>query len=71
LNYRLTQKGMDLAPVLLELLLWGARHERTGTPRAVISGLQKHRAELLSEVRQRWRKRDPTPLQVRGEWVWP
>ncbi len=23
-NYRLTQKGIDLAPVLLELLIWGA-----------------------------------------------
>src|SRR3954447_2689478 len=26
-NYRLTQKGIDLAPVLLDLLIWGARHE--------------------------------------------
>ena len=29
-NYRLTEKGIDLAPVLLELLVWGARHEQTG-----------------------------------------
>src|SRR5579863_2838876 len=29
LNYRLTEKGIDLAPVLLELLIWGGRHERT------------------------------------------
>jgi DNA-binding HxlR family transcriptional regulator len=27
INYRLTQKGIDLAPVLLDLLIWGARHE--------------------------------------------
>jgi DNA-binding HxlR family transcriptional regulator len=26
-NYRLTEKGLDLAPVLLELLIWAARHE--------------------------------------------
>jgi DNA-binding HxlR family transcriptional regulator len=26
-NYRLTEKGIDLAPVVLELLIWGARHE--------------------------------------------
>ena len=25
-NYRLTEKGIDLAPVLLELLIWGAHH---------------------------------------------
>src|SRR5260370_34368025 len=26
-NYRLTERGIDLAPVLLELLIWGMRHE--------------------------------------------
>ena len=26
-NYRLTEKGIDLAPVLLDLLIWAARHE--------------------------------------------
>src|SRR5690349_15904883 len=31
-NYRLTEKGIDLAPALLELLIWGARHEETGAP---------------------------------------
>jgi Predicted transcriptional regulators len=31
-NYRLTEKGIDLAPVLLELLLWSARHEETAAP---------------------------------------
>ncbi|MCI0353797.1 MAG: winged helix-turn-helix transcriptional regulator, partial [Acidobacteria bacterium] len=29
-RYRLTKKGIDLAPVMLELLIWGARHEETG-----------------------------------------
>src|SRR5206468_3132257 len=28
-NYRLTGKGIDLAPVLLDLFIWGARHEET------------------------------------------
>ena len=35
-NYRLTEKGIDLAPVLLELLIWGARHEKTEAPYAAI-----------------------------------
>src|SRR6267154_3011534 len=34
--YRLTEKGIDLAPVLVELILWGAQHEPTGAPPAVI-----------------------------------
>lgn len=61
-NYRLTEKGIDLAPVLLELLVWGATHEDTGAPCAVIEGMAKNREEVLAEVRRRWRERDPRPF---------
>ena len=61
-NYRLTEKGIDLAPVLLDLLIWGARHEDTGTPCAVIAEMEKNREQVLAEVRRRWRERDSTPL---------
>jgi len=71
INYRLTEKGIDLAPVLLELLIWGARHERTGLPPAAVEVMAKNRNALLREVRRRWRQRDPRPLQVEGRWVWP
>lgn len=71
-NYRLTEKGIDLAPLVLELLIWGARHESTGAPCGVIDQLEKHRKQLLAEVRRRWQKRDATPLQAKsGEWLWP
>lgn len=72
INYRLTERGIDLAPALLELLIWGARHEDTGVPCAAIESLAKHRDELLAEVRRRWRQRDPRPLQAKsGRWLWP
>ena len=61
-NYRLTEKGIDLAPVLLELLIWGARHERTGAPCAVIAEMADNREWVLAEVRRRWRDGDSTPL---------
>ncbi len=61
-NYRLTEKGIDLAPVLLELLIWGARHEETGVLCAAIAKIAKNREKVLAEVRQRWRERDSTPL---------
>ncbi|HEV2495046.1 MAG TPA: helix-turn-helix domain-containing protein [Terriglobia bacterium] len=64
-NYRLTEKGIDLAPVLLELLIWGARHEKTGAPCAVIEKMAAHRGEVLAEARRRWREHDPTPLLPR------
>ncbi|HXZ42966.1 MAG TPA: helix-turn-helix domain-containing protein [Terriglobales bacterium] len=61
-NYRLTEKGIDLAPVVLELLIWSARHEKTGAPCAVIERMARSRQAVLAEVRRRWRERDATPL---------
>jgi DNA-binding HxlR family transcriptional regulator len=61
-NYRLTEKGIDLAPVLLELLIWGAKHEASGAPCAVIEAMAKNRDQVLSEVRRRWRHNDPNPF---------
>ncbi len=61
-NYLLTEKGIDLAPVLLELLVWGAKHQETGAPRALIERMEKDREAFLAEVRKRWRERDRTPL---------
>ena len=65
MNYRLTEKGIDLAPVLLELLIWGARHEETAAPCALIAKMEGSREEVLAEVRRRWRERDPAPLLPR------
>jgi DNA-binding HxlR family transcriptional regulator len=62
MNYRLTEKGIDLAPVLLELLIWGARHEKTAAPEPLIAKMEKDREEVLAEVRRRWETRDPSPL---------
>jgi DNA-binding HxlR family transcriptional regulator len=62
LNYRLTKKGIDLAPVLLELLIWGSWHESTGLPRSLARNMDKNREKVLAEVRRRWRSDDRTPL---------
>lgn len=61
-NYCLTEKGIDLAPVLLELLIWGAKHEETGAPCALIDKMAENREEVLAEVRRRWSERDPAPF---------
>ncbi len=71
-NYRLTKKGIDLAPVVLELLIWGVRHGGSSGPCALIDEMANRRAEILAEVRKRWQERDSTPLQAKsGEWLWP
>lgn len=61
-NYRLTEKGIDLAPALLELLIWGSRHEYCEAPCAVIESMAKNRDQVLADVRRRWRERDPRPV---------
>ena len=61
-NYRLTEKGIDLAPIMLELLIWAARHEETGAPCSLIAEMAKNREEVIAEARRRWRDRDATPL---------
>lgn len=66
-NYRLTEKGIDLAPVLLEMLIWGARHEKTGVTCGFIQSLAQSREAVLEETLRRWRDRDTNPLIPRGE----
>jgi DNA-binding HxlR family transcriptional regulator len=67
INYRLTERGIDLAPVLLELLIWGARHEKTLAPCAVIDKMAANREYAIAEVRRRWQERDLTPFLPRFE----
>jgi DNA-binding HxlR family transcriptional regulator len=61
-HYRLTPKGIALAPVMLELLIWAARHEETAAPCAFIEQMEKGREAVLAETYRRWEQRDPTPL---------
>jgi DNA-binding HxlR family transcriptional regulator len=61
-NYRLTEKGIDLAPVMLDLLIWGARHELSGPSCTLLLRMERNREEILAEARRRWENRDTTPL---------
>ena len=62
IHYRLTPKGIALAPVLLELLIWAARHEETAAPCSFIAHMEQNREAVLAETYRRWEERDPTPL---------
>jgi DNA-binding HxlR family transcriptional regulator len=61
-HYRLTAKGIALAPVLLEILIWGAHHEKTDAPCAAIDEMERNRADVLAETYRRWERRDPAPI---------
>jgi DNA-binding HxlR family transcriptional regulator len=60
--YLLTEKGMDLAPIILELVLWSDKHVRAYHPemnayenqnlnkKKFIEGVQKEYRKLVSQI---------------------
>lgn len=54
--YLLTAKGIGLAPVLTEMVLWAAAHEETGNP-ALVRRMKKDKAQFLAAVRRQWAKK--------------
>ena len=59
LIYQLTPKGIDLAPVLTEMVLWAGRHEKTEN-RPLIRLMQEDKQKFLEQIRQRWAQPNPT-----------
>ena len=53
LLYSLTPKGLDLAPVLTEMVLWAATHEDTAN-QALIRLIKKDKSKFVADVRKRW-----------------
>lgn len=58
--YHLTKKGIDLAPMLLEMVVWAARHEETDAPPATVRQMETNRERFLTEVRRQWREATAT-----------
>jgi DNA-binding HxlR family transcriptional regulator len=52
LIYSLTAKGIDLAPVLTEMVLWAAAHEDTGN-QALVRQMQNDKGKFLDAIRER------------------
>jgi DNA-binding HxlR family transcriptional regulator len=53
LIYLLTPKGIDLAPVLTEMVLWAGKHEETEN-RPLIRLMQKDKEKFTAGIRKRW-----------------
>ena len=51
LIYTLTAKALDLAPMLIEMILWSAKHDpRTAADRAFIRQAKVNRMQLIRDV---------------------
>lgn len=49
--YTLTDKGLDLIPVLLDLIVWGDKYADSAAPEAFIRRALNDRAKLIAELR--------------------
>jgi DNA-binding HxlR family transcriptional regulator len=58
--YSLTAKGIDLAPVLTEMVLWAAAHEDTGN-QALVRLMRADKEKFLAGIRERWANRHSSP----------
>jgi DNA-binding HxlR family transcriptional regulator len=54
LIYSITAKGIDLAPVLTEMVLWAAAHEDVGN-QALVRQMQSDKEKFLAGIRGRWK----------------
>ena len=63
LTYLLTPKGIDLAPVLAEMVLWAARHEQTGN-QPLVRALQTNKQGVVTEARDRWAQKKNSPSRL-------
>lgn len=58
IRYRLTVKGLDLVPVLVEDDSLGARYEDTDAPPRIIRRMKEDRERFIAEVRERYSRRE-------------
>ena len=61
--YRLTRKGMELAPVLVEMVVWAARHEETEAPAATLRAMENRQAFIDAL----WREWNAASASVRPQ----
>lgn len=54
--YLLTEKGIALAPVLIEMIVWAARHEKTAAPAAIVRRMTQERESAIEEIRGWWKE---------------
>ena len=50
--YRVTAKGLDLLPMMVEMVAWSATYDpQTAAPRAFVKRIAKDRADVLAELK--------------------
>lgn len=53
--YTLNEKAIDLIPVIIDLIEWGAKYNPTGEPKSILSKLGKNKAKTIQELQKKFR----------------
>lgn len=54
ISYRPTEKGLELLPTLIEIILWIVKYEKTAAPPRLITRMTRDREGFIREIRQRF-----------------
>ena len=52
--YRPTMKGLDLLPLMIEMILWADQYEDTAAPAKIIRCLKHDREAFIAEIRKQF-----------------
>ncbi len=55
--YTLTDKGIDLVPLIVDLIEWGEKYNQTGEPKSVLNKLRKNRGKAIMEIQEKLRRK--------------
>ena len=61
-RYALTRKGLDLLPLMVEMIVWSGRHDPdTAAPDDFLERAREDRAGLLADIESRHQEREAAP----------
>ena len=53
--YLLTDKGIELVPIMVEILNWGSRHNPDGGPKPLLDRIKQSKKKLIIELQEKLR----------------
>jgi DNA-binding HxlR family transcriptional regulator len=53
--YLLTEKGIELVPVMVEFLSWGSRYNPDGGPKALLDQIRQSKKKTIAEIQDKLR----------------
>jgi hypothetical protein len=57
----LTRKGIDLAPVLVDMVLWATAYEETDAPAETVRAMRADRTAFIAAIEKQWKAETRAP----------